>query len=546
MTHTITAGRRKSRRRLRRERIRRWSLAAVAGVALATLAIGAARLVPPVVGLASTAPVREAIATELTRTHAPPDVVAFYAAREDRPLWVETSGLWPAWRLRPEAAQAEAIALGPAPGPVTGTDRPTLDRLIAASANGRPADLARAEVALSLALADHVLRRPAKGAELAFVDPDLRAPATPGAVLARTASAPSLAEGLTALDAVNPIYAALREDLARYRSEWSRLPQVQVPAGPALGQGASGERVRLLRVRLGLADGGQADHPFDTPLAAAVRHFQAAHGLPPTGEADAATLAALNAGARYYERLIEANLERARALPPITARRFILVNVAARKLWLYENGQPKDSMKVIVGEPREQTPMMAGLIRYLVVNPYWNVPVDLVRDRLAPKVLQFGPSYLQSENMQVLSDWGDDAAEVDPATVDWAAVAAGKTELRVRQRPGGDNMMGAVKFMLPNELGIYLHDTPEKDAFLQPDRLLSAGCVRVERATEIKSWLLGRDSIDATWVAPEQRVDLDAATPVYITYLTAAPGGGGPAFFPDVYSRDPALLAAMP
>jgi len=179
-----------------------------------------------------------------------------------------------------------------------------------------------------------------------------------------------------------------------------------------------------------------------------------------------------------------------------------------------------------------------------VVNPYWDVPVDLVRSSLAPKVLQFGPSYLQSANMEVLADWSDDSPEVDPRDVDWAGVAAGRLELRVRQRPGGDNMMGQVKFMLPNQLGIYLHDTPEKAAFQQPLRLLSAGCVRVERANDLAAWLLGHANPDATWLAPDQRVDLDEATPVYITYLTAAPGASGVAFYPDVYGRDPALMAA--
>jgi murein L,D-transpeptidase YcbB/YkuD len=199
----------------------------------------------------------------------------------------------------------------------------------------------------------------------------------------------------------------------------------------------------------------------------------------------------------------------------------------------------------VVGTRREQTPMMAGLIRYVVLNPYWDVPVDLVRDVLAPKVVKAGPSYFESRHMQALSDWSDEAVQLDPRHIDWPAVAAGRVELRVRQRPGGDNMMGMVKFMLPNELGIYLHDTPDKAAFLGRERLLSSGCVRLERAPELMAWLFGdADPGDAS-AAADRRVDLPEPTPVYITYLTAAPSASGVTFYPDVYGRDPALLASL-
>ena len=109
------------------------------------------------------------------------------------------------------------------------------------------------------------------------------------------------------------------------------------------------------------------------------------------------------------------------------------------------------------------------------------------------------------------------------------------------QRPGGDNMMGRVKFMLPNDLGIYLHDTPDKAAFARPERLISAGCIRLERAGELAEWLVDEGQ-PLTSPQPDRQVDLAEPAPVYITYLTAAPSEDGVAFFPDVYRRFGAQL----
>src|SRR5690606_9273078 len=119
---------------------------------------------------------------------------------------------------------------------------------------------------------------------------------------------------------------------------------------------------------------------------------------------------------------------------------------------LYEDGAPRMTMKVVVGEPAHATPAMAGTLRYAVFNPYWNVPEDLVRDRVAPRYLRQGRAYFDGERMEALSGWSKAARVLDPATIDWRAVAAGERSLRVRQKPHARNMMGKVKLMLPNEL----------------------------------------------------------------------------------------------
>jgi murein L,D-transpeptidase YcbB/YkuD len=188
--------------------------------------------------------------------------------------------------------------------------------------------------------------------------------------------------------------------------------------------------------------------------------------------------------------------------------------------------------------------LLAGLIRFATINQYWNVPPDLVQKRIAPEVLSQGVSYLQSAKYEVLSDWSEHATVVDPRTVDWEDVAAGRLDLAVRQTPGAHNMMGNIKFMFPNERGVYLHDTPTKGLFKQSDRRQSSGCVRVEDAARLSRWLFQRDLSSAS-AAAEQNVDLPEPVPVYITYLTAAPEGGRIAFHDDVYGRDRQLLAHL-
>lgn len=145
----------------------------------------------------------------------------------------------------------------------------------------------------------------------------------------------------------------------------------------------------------------------------------------------------------------------------------------------------------------------------------------------------------------MLSDWSAKAAPVTPADVDWPAVASGRQLLRVRQRPGPANMMGGMKFMLPNELGIYLHDTPDRHLFDADQRTFSAGCVRVEKPERLAQWLLAGAAPAEPPEGPEQRVDLREPVPIYITYLTASPGLDEPAFRKDVYGRDGTQLAQM-
>jgi L,D-transpeptidase YcbB len=234
-----------------------------------------------------------------------------------------------------------------------------------------------------------------------------------------------------------------------------------------------------------------------------------------------------------------ASLDRVRDMP--TQHRYVMVDTAGARLYMIEGGRIVDSMKVIVGkaDPSTQTPMLASTIHYATLNPYWHVTPELIRSLIAKNVLDQGLGYLKSKGYQVLSPSGE---MLDPATVDWHAVAAGTETVQVRQLPGPANSMGRMKFGFANSADIYLHDTPSKDLFAQDDRNLSHGCVRLEDAEALGRWLLGRDPQTAT-NDPEQNVMLPTPVPIYVTYLTAQADGGRLSFTDDVYGRD--ATAAM-
>jgi murein L,D-transpeptidase YcbB/YkuD len=239
--------------------------------------------------------------------------------------------------------------------------------------------------------------------------------------------------------------------------------------------------------------------------------------------------------------VLRLNMDRARVLPGEKGRRYVLVDAAGSRLWMYEGREIKDTMRVVVGKPDQQTPMMAGMIRYATLNPYWNIPPDLVQTQVASNVLSKGIPYLKGKRYEVLSDWSEKPKVLNPAKIDWQAVADGQRELRVRQLPGKGNAMGRMKFMFPNDLGIYLHDTAEKELLKKSDRQFSSGCVRLEDAPRLARWLFGKPLV-ARSAKPEQQVNLPEPVPVYITYLTAVPEGERIAFRPDVYGRDGARL----
>jgi murein L,D-transpeptidase YcbB/YkuD len=230
-----------------------------------------------------------------------------------------------------------------------------------------------------------------------------------------------------------------------------------------------------------------------------------------------------------------ANLDRVRSLP--AKGRFLLVDSGSSMLTLYQDGQVVDSMRVITGTEELPTPLIASFMYYITYNPYWHAPDHLVRKTIAPNFLHGGMTYLKSHGYHVIEDWSETPAVIDPATVNWKGAAAGTVHLKIQQDPGPLNSMGILKFPFANPQDIYLHDTPDHAKFNLANRNLSNGCVRVEDAKRLGTWLLGRPPV-SPGDTPETRVQLPRPTPIYLTYITAQVRDGKIGYLQDLYGWD--------
>ena len=239
--------------------------------------------------------------------------------------------------------------------------------------------------------------------------------------------------------------------------------------------------------------------------------------------------------------VLQLNLKRARILPA-SKDRYVLVNAAQQRLFMYEDGKPVDSMVVVVGKTKWPTPMLAAYIRFAALNPYWYVPSDLAGEDVGQFVVKYGLKYLDDYGYEVVSDWSRDPTVIDPKTVDWQGVTDGKVDVMIRQKPGPKNFMGRIKFMFPNQFGVYLHDNPRRELFEKSVRYFSGGCVRLEDAWRLSRWLFHRE---LTWEGhgTEEPVMLEQPVPVFITYMTAVPDGQSIAYYDDAYGRDKAQVA---
>lgn len=239
--------------------------------------------------------------------------------------------------------------------------------------------------------------------------------------------------------------------------------------------------------------------------------------------------------------ILQLNLKRARILPA-GKERYVLVNAAQQRLFMYENGKPVDTMVVVVGKTKWPTPMLAAYIRFAALNPFWYVPPDLAGEDVGQFVVKQGLKYLDDYGYQVVSDWSRNPTIIDPKTIDWKGVVEGKVEVNIRQNPGPKNFMGRIKFMFPNQFGVYLHDNPRRELFKESTRYFSGGCVRLEDAWRLSRWLFHRE---LSWEGhgTEEPVMLDQPVPVFITYMTAVPDGQSIAYYDDAYGRDKAKLA---
>lgn len=376
----------------------------------------------------------------------------------------------------------------------------------------------------------------------------------PAAAVAELLAARDPAAALEGLAPKLPVYRELRNALARLRAVERAGGWPQIAPGAKLEPGATGTRVAQLRARLqaggDLAE-GDAPHVFDATLEAAVRRFQSRHGLEADGIVGRATLAALNAGVAERIAQVRANLERLRWVARELAGDYLLVDIAGFTAQLWRNDALVWSARVVVGKPFRTTPEFRARMKYLVLNPEWNVPPTILREDVLPKVIA-NPAYLERHQMRVLDAGGQ---RIDPAAIDWSQYRTNPRAFpyQIVQAPGGDNPLGAIKFMFPNEHSVYLHDTPARALFERTARAFSSGCIRVERPLELARLLLDdpvRWSDDrlreAVASGRTQTVPVRLTVPVLLLYFTATVDADGTLRFrPDLYGRDKAIVAAL-
>jgi L,D-transpeptidase YcbB len=264
------------------------------------------------------------------------------------------------------------------------------------------------------------------------------------------------------------------------------------------------------------------------------------------------TLAALNVPTVERVRQLEVNLERWRWLPAELGRRYVLVNIASYQLSVVEENETVLDMRVVVGRPYRRTPVFSDRIRYLVLNPDWQVPDVIARKDIVPQ-LRKDPAYIERMRFAVLKGWGAQTQEIQPASINWRRINAERFPYRLRQAPGPNNALGRIRFMFPNSHNIYLHDSPARELFRKDSRSFSSGCIRVEKPLELAAYLLRGTSLgnlselQAELAAGQTRtVPLPEAVPVHLLYWTAWMDGEGVLHFrPDIYGRDLTLRQAL-
>jgi L,D-transpeptidase YcbB len=428
-------------------------------------------------------------------------IAAFYAGHNYEPLWLKDG--------KPNAA-AKSV----------------LDRLAHAADDGLSLDdlpspafadatddekLAEAEIALTAQVVEYGREAsgsridPVRLSNLIGAKPEV---AEPGQILGAVAAAGGNAgAALEGFNPPQPGYRALRDKLAELRREGRPEAAKPIPPGPTLRIGMSDPRVPLIRVRFGLdADpSDDSDQLYDTKVAAAVAEFQKAAGLRPSGMLTARTVAALATGDQplQLEDVVLANMEMWRWLPRDLGKDRIEVNIPDFTVAVFRDDQLIARHRVIVGKPQTPTPIFSNAMKFVIVNPIWNVPPSIIRKEMLPRLAQ-DPDYLARMGFEVFSVHG---------------------HLVVRQPPGERNALGRIKFMFPNQYDVYLHDTPTRNLFAASRRAFSHGCVRVDDPFSLAETVLGPNWPEERvkhLIGGEQRfINLPKPLPIHIEYFTA-------------------------
>jgi murein L,D-transpeptidase YcbB/YkuD len=469
-------------------------------------------------------------------------VEKFYTARDFAPLWTQSGSLTASGkgviaRLKDAASDG-----------MNASDYPVPDFAAATT----PDALADAELKLTASMLDYARQAQSGRMHWSQVSGDIQYPEHPTDPTEVLTNVTAAKDASAALDSYNPphkLYRELKAKLAELRGQGDG-PAVQIADGPALKfTPASGKRpavemedarVPQLRAKLGITENADDTH-YDAKVAEAVRKFQSGAELKPTGVLDDKTIKAINSPKR--DRQIDAvivNMERWRWLPrelgaPSIGNAYVILNIPDYTLKVMQNGAQVWTTKVVTGQPGiHATPLLTETMKFITVNPTWNVPPSIIYNEYLP-ALQQDPTVL--DRMGLKLDRNRDGS------------------IHISQPPGERNALGRIRFNFPNKFLVYQHDTPDKNLFAREDRAFSHGCMRVQNPDQYASVLLNITEPNAHYTSDKIRsmygqseIDLKFPTPipVNITYQTAFVDDAGKLEFrKDVYGRDANMLALL-
>ncbi len=470
-------------------------------------------------------------------------VEKFYTGRDFAPLWTQ-GGTLTATGKGVIARLKDAASDG-----LNAADYPVPDFTAASN----PDALAEADLKLTASMLDYARQAQSGRMHWSQVSGDIQYPEhpiDPGEVLTNVTTAK---DASAALDSYNPpqkLYRELKAKLAELRGQGDG-PVIQIAEGPALkftpahgkkrpAVAMDDERVPQLRAKLGITENADDTH-YDAKVAAAVRKFQAGADLKPTGVLDDKTVKAINSPKR--DRQIDTvivNMERWRWLPrdlgaTAIGDAYVILNIPDYTLKVMQHGAQVWTTRVVTGQPGiHATPLLTETMKFITVNPTWNVPPSIVYNEYLP-ALQQDPTVLQRMGLKL--------------------ERARDGSIHISQPPGAGNALGRIRFNFPNKFLVYQHDTPDKNLFAKDVRAFSHGCMRVQFPDEYAATLLNITEPNAHYTPEKIRsmygtseIDLKFPTPipVNITYQTAFVDDAGKLQFrKDVYGRDATMLAML-
>lgn len=438
------------------------------------------------------------------------DIVAAYAANENRPFWIDGKDL--------SAAGKQIVAqLGRA-----GDDGLRVSDYLLPVFEGSDKDsLAAADIRLS-ALAV-LYARDARGGRIdprrlsKLITPKLELPSATE-VLSELAGAADAGAVLAAYNPQHAGYQHLKAKLAELRAGRPETPVARIPAGPALKVGMRDARVPLVRARLGL---GTSEEPvYDRSTALALADFQKQAGLRADGVLSDQTVAALAMPrSTRLESDIIAQMERWRWLPSDLGENRIVVNIPEYRMRVMHGDRIAYESRVIVGKPESATPLFSHRMEHVVVNPSWYIPPSILKKEILPGLAN-DPNYAARRG--------------------YVVTRAKNGSISVRQPPGERNALGWIKFMFPNDHAVYLHDTPNRSLFGAGRRALSHGCVRVENPFALADQVLGpewsSERLKRLIGSGERTIKLPQPLPIHLVYETIVVNeAGAVTTFDDIY-----------